>query len=65
MLNPQGIPSRLNIGQVLEIHLGMAAKKLGCYIASPVFDGVENEDLREIMEEAKMEDVYKRQFVLT
>jgi DNA-directed RNA polymerase subunit beta' len=55
MLNPQGIPSRLNIGQVLEIHLGMAAKKLGCYIASPVFDGVENEDLREIMEEAKME----------
>jgi DNA-directed RNA polymerase subunit beta len=55
MLNPQGIPSRLNIGQVLEIHLGMAAKKLGLYIATPVFDGVENEDLIEIMKEAGMD----------
>jgi DNA-directed RNA polymerase subunit beta len=55
MLNPQGIPSRLNIGQVLEVHLGMAAKKLGVYIASPVFDGVENSDLEEIMAEAKMD----------
>ena len=52
MLNPQGIPSRLNIGQVLEIHLGMAAKKLGVHIATPVFDGVKNEDLQKIMEEA-------------
>jgi len=55
MLNPLGIPSRLNIGQVLEIHLGMAAKKLGAYIASPVFDGVENDDLEEIMKEAGMD----------
>jgi len=55
MLNPLGIPSRLNIGQVLEIHLGMAAKKLGAYIASPVFDGVENDDLEEIMKEAEMD----------
>lgn len=55
MLNPQGIPSRLNIGQVLEIHLGMAAKKLGAYIASPVFDGVKNSDLMEIMAEAQMD----------
>jgi DNA-directed RNA polymerase subunit beta len=55
MLNPQGIPSRLNIGQVLEIHLGMAAKKLGAYIATPVFDGVKNSDLMKIMEEAKMD----------
>ena len=55
MLNPQGIPSRLNIGQVLEIHLGMAAKKLGTYVATPVFDGVENEDLIEIMAEAGMD----------
>ena len=54
MLNPQGIPSRLNIGQVLEIHLGMAAKKLGVHIATPVFDGVRNEDLEEIMKEARM-----------
>jgi len=56
MLNPQGIPSRLNIGQVLEIHLGMAAKKLGTHIATPVFDGVENDDLVEIIKEAGMAD---------
>ena len=55
MLNPQGIPSRLNIGQVLEVHLGMAAKKLGIHIATPVFDGVRNEDLEEIMKEAGMD----------
>ena len=55
MLNPQGIPSRLNIGQVLEVHLGMAAKKLGIHIATPVFDGVRNEDLEEIMAEAGMD----------
>lgn len=54
MLNPQGIPSRLNIGQVLEVHLGMAAKRLGVHIATPVFDGVKNEDLVEIMKEANM-----------
>ena len=54
MLNPLGVPSRMNIGQVLEIHLGMAAKKLGLHIATPVFDGVEREDLDEIMKEAGM-----------
>jgi DNA-directed RNA polymerase subunit beta len=54
MLNPQGIPSRLNIGQVLEVHLGMAAKKLGIHVATPVFDGVKNSDLEEIMKEAGM-----------
>jgi len=54
MLNPQGIPSRLNIGQVLEIHLGMAAKKLGVHISTPVFDGVEMDDLKEILKEANM-----------
>ena len=54
MLNPQGIPSRLNIGQVLEVHLGMAAKQLGVHIASPVFDGVTSQDLKEIMAEAQM-----------
>ncbi len=54
MLNPLGVPSRMNIGQILEIHLGMAAKKLGVHIATPVFDGVRNEDLVKIMEEAKM-----------
>jgi DNA-directed RNA polymerase subunit beta len=56
MLNPQGIPSRLNIGQVLEIHLGMAAKRLGIHVATPVFDGVRMEDLKTIMKEAGMTD---------
>ncbi len=56
MLNPQGIPSRLNIGQVLEVHLGMAAKKLGVHVATPVFDGVRSEDLTEIMKEAGMDE---------
>jgi len=54
MLNPLGVPSRMNIGQVLEIHLGMAAKQLGIHVATPVFDGVEQHDLDEIMAEAKM-----------
>jgi DNA-directed RNA polymerase subunit beta len=52
MLNPFGVPSRMNIGQVLELHLGMAARKLGVKFATPVFDGVSNEDLRDVMEEA-------------
>ena len=52
MLNPFGVPSRMNIGQVLEVHLGMAARSLGCKFATPVFDGVSNEDLRDIMAEA-------------
>ena len=54
MLNPLGVPSRMNIGQVLEVHLGMAAKQLGLKIATPVFDGVNPNDLKEIMEEAEM-----------
>ncbi|MDD2297809.1 MAG: DNA-directed RNA polymerase subunit beta, partial [Sphaerochaetaceae bacterium] len=56
MLNPMGIPSRMNIGQVLEIHLGMAAKRLGLHIATPVFDGVKQSDLEAIMKEAGMDD---------
>ena len=52
MLNPFGVPSRMNIGQVLEIHLGMAAKKLGVKFATPVFDGISNDDLMNIMKEA-------------
>ncbi|WP_026399638.1 DNA-directed RNA polymerase subunit beta [Acholeplasma equifetale] len=55
MLNPLGVPSRMNIGQILEIHLGISAKKLGIKIATPVFDGVSDEDLRNIMAEAGME----------
>ncbi len=52
MLNPFGVPSRMNIGQVLEVHLGMAARSLGCKFATPVFDGVSNADLEAVMEEA-------------
>lgn len=55
MLNPLGVPSRLNIGQVLETHLGMAAKKLGIHVVTPVFDGATSEDLVKIIEEAGME----------
>lgn len=52
MLNPQGVPSRMNIGQVLELHLGIAAKMLGCKVATPVFDGASIEDIEAIMKEA-------------
>lgn len=54
MLNPLGVPSRMNIGQIMELHLGMAAKLLGIKVATPVFDGVEEEDLAEVMKEAGM-----------
>lgn len=54
MLSPMGVPSRMNIGQVLEIHLGMAAKRLGLHVATPVFDGVDSDDLETIMKEAGM-----------
>ncbi|ALA52738.1 DNA-directed RNA polymerase subunit beta [Shouchella clausii] len=54
MLNPLGVPSRMNIGQVLELHLGMAARKLGIHVASPVFDGASEEDVWGTLEEAGM-----------
>ena len=54
MLNPQGVPSRMNLGQVLELHMGMAARKLGQYIATPVFDGATLDDVADIMKEAGM-----------
>ncbi|MGX8852722.1 DNA-directed RNA polymerase subunit beta [Amedibacillus sp. YH-ame10] len=54
MLNPFGVPSRMNIGQVLEIHLGYAAKKLGVKFSTPVFDGINNTELSGIMQEAEM-----------
>ena len=56
MLNPFGVPSRMNIGQVLEIHLGFAAKKLGVKFATPVFDGINNDELKAIMEDAEMSE---------
>ncbi|WP_010170030.1 DNA-directed RNA polymerase subunit beta [Bacillus coahuilensis] len=54
MLNPLGVPSRMNIGQVLELHLGMAARYLGIHVASPVFDGANEEDVWSTIEEAGM-----------
>jgi len=54
VLNPLGVPSRMNIGQVLEVHLGMAAKLLGIHVATPVFDGANEYDVFDTMEEAGM-----------
>ncbi|AQR79828.1 DNA-directed RNA polymerase subunit beta [Paenibacillus larvae] len=55
VLNPLGVPSRMNIGQVLEVHLGMAAKQLGIHVATPVFDGAHEYDVFDTMEEAGMQ----------
>ena len=52
VLNPQGIPSRMNIGQVLEVHLGLAAKTLGWHVATSVFDGAKEENIREALVQA-------------
>ena len=62
VLNPLGVPSRMNIGQVLEVHLGYAAKALGWHICTPVFDGAHEEDIRECFRLAESEtkaDDYK------
>ena len=56
MLNPLGVPSRMNIGQILEIHLGMAGKKLGVHYATPVFDSATWDDIKEEMQEAGMSE---------
>jgi DNA-directed RNA polymerase subunit beta len=56
MLNPLGVPSRMNIGQILEVHLGMAGKKLGVKYATPVFDGANLDDIHEEMKEAGMSE---------
>ena len=52
VLNPLGVPSRMNIGQVLELHLGMAARTLGWHIATPVFDGATEEDIKNLLVKA-------------
>ncbi len=54
LLNPLGVPSRMNLGQVLEVHLGGAAKALGWKIATPVFDGATQDDVEELLEKAGM-----------
>ena len=56
VLNPQGIPSRMNLGQVLEVHLGMAAKALGWKVATPVFDGASDEEIKELLKEAGLRE---------
>jgi len=52
VLNPMGIPSRMNLGQVLEVHLGMAARALGWKVATPVFDGAKDYEIEDLLEEA-------------
>ncbi|SEM75173.1 DNA-directed RNA polymerase subunit beta [Ligilactobacillus sp. WC1T17] len=52
MLSPMGVPSRMNIGQVLDLHLGMAARELGIHVTSPVFDGARDEDIWDALKEA-------------
>ena len=53
ILNPLGVPSRMNVGQILETNLGMAARAVGRYVATPVFDGAREEDVRSLLEETK------------
>ena len=52
VLNPLGVPSRMNLGQVLEVHLGMAARALGWHVATPVFDGAKASEIEELLEKA-------------
>ena len=54
LLNPLGVPSRMNLGQVLEVHLGGAAKALGWHVSTPVFDGATQEDVEELLAQAGM-----------
>ena len=54
VLNPLGVPSRMNVGQILEIHLGWAAKTLGLHVASPVFDGASEKEIKELLKKAKL-----------
>ena len=56
VLNPLGVPSRMNIGQVLEVHLGYAAKALGWHVATPVFDGADEKDIRETLKLAGLRE---------
>ena len=55
LLNPLGVPSRMNLGQILELHLGMAAKTLGIHVATPVFDGATRDEIVSALEEAGLD----------
>ena len=61
ILNPLGVPSRMNVGQLFETHLGMAARALGMHVASPSFDGVKSEKIRELLKEAGLPEDGKQQ----
>ena len=63
VLNPLGVPSRMNVGQVLETHLGWAAKLLGLKFATPVFDGIKEKDIRAYLKEAKLPEHAKIQLI--
>ncbi|MBN1273857.1 MAG: DNA-directed RNA polymerase subunit beta [Candidatus Aminicenantes bacterium] len=54
VLNPLGVPSRMNVGQILETHLGWAAKELGIWISTPVFDGISESEIKSLLEEANL-----------
>jgi DNA-directed RNA polymerase subunit beta len=54
VLNPLGVPSRMNVGQILETHLGWTAKSLGIYVSSPVFDGASEKEIKELLKKAKL-----------
>ena len=56
VLNPLGVPSRMNLGQVLEVHLGMAARALGWKVATPVFDGATDEEIQELLKKAGLRE---------
>src|SRR6476619_5946888 len=63
VLNPLGVPSRMNVGQVLETHLGWAAKLLGLRFATPVFDGIKEKDIRGYLKEASLPDNAKTKLI--
>ncbi|MCM8792372.1 MAG: DNA-directed RNA polymerase subunit beta [Candidatus Omnitrophica bacterium] len=54
VLNPLGVPSRMNVGQILETHLGWAAKTLGIYVSTPVFDGAKEEEIKQMLRKANL-----------
>ena len=54
VLNPLGVPSRMNVGQVLETHLGWAAKALGLHVATPVFEGAKEAEIKDLLKKAKL-----------
>lgn len=64
VLNPLGVPSRMNLGQVLEVHLGMAAKALGWKVATPVFDGATDEEIRELLKKLDYQKMVKQYYMM-